>query len=125
MQIKSNKPGLVAQFCNLTSIQAMDSDDIAGLKCEVLTSANEITAIVVKTPIIPWHCGDVAESASSPQCHGTMGLLTIEVISIYLPGFVQGFDHKNVPTVPSIFSGFEKRKINIPVIRHVSCRVIK
>ena len=38
---------------------------------------------------------------------------------------MQGFDYKIVPTVPGIFSGFAQRKINIPVIPHVSCRVIK
>ena len=38
---------------------------------------------------------------------------------------MQGLDHKNVPTEPGIYSGFAKRKINIPVILHVSCRVIQ
>ena len=49
---------------------------------------------------------------SSPQCRGKARLL-IPCQNIYLPGFEQGFENKNVPAVLGINLGCAKRKVNI------------
>ena len=89
----TNNPPVI---CNPCPHWAGDSGDIAGLKCKVF----ELSII--------------------PQCHGMAVFESVpkpaEVIHIYLPGFEQGFYHKNIAAEPGIYLGFAKRKVNIPAI---------
>ena len=51
---------------------------------------------------------------------GLAGLILYLPVGIW-EGFWQCFDHKNVPAVPGIYTGFASRKVSIPAIPNDWC----